>query len=295
MDIRELYYFSQVAKTRSFTQAAKNIHISQPALSKTIKKLEDELNVTLIDRRSNEITLTENGEFLLEKAEEILFLYENLKKSFQENSKVERGKVIIGVPPVIGSSVFARVFSSFRTKYPNIRLRIIENGAKVTEHNLENGVIDIGVVISPIDQNRFKFFPLFTDENVLIVHCEHPLANKESVTFAELEHELFLLLDKSFMLHHQIIANCKENGFTPNIYFESSQWDFLVELVSEGVGVTILPRPILDNFNTDSIKIIPFQDPFAWEVGLIINQDQFVTNAMRIFINYTTSLKWEEE
>ena len=290
MDIRELNYFYQVAKNKNFTLAAKKLHISQPALSKTIKKLEQELDADLFTRTPNEVQLTENGLNLLEKTEEILYLYENIQHSFYQENKVYAGKIRVGIPPVIGSSIFVSILTSFRNEYPNIEVDIIENGAKVLEHNLQNGTIDLGVVISPVEESKFDFLPIYKDQNVIVLHQDHRLSSREELSFADLEHDTFLILNKTFMLHHHIIEKCLESGYKPSIYFESSQWDFLLELVAQNQGITILPRPILKHVEKKSVMVLPFKEPFPWQVGFLTQKDQHMSYAVKTFIHHTLRL-----
>lgn len=288
MDIRELKYFVQVAKDKNFTLAAKKLHISQPALSKSIKNLERELDVQLLDRSDKEIKLTEIGQNFLLKSEELLNMFEALKNSLYDTSKLNKGNVIVGLPPVIGSSIFVNVLTSFREAYPDITLTIMENGAKMVEHNLHNGTIDVGVVIAPVDMKMYDYISIMEDENVLVVNKKHALASKDCVTFEDLRDEIFLMLDKTFMLHYHIMERCHAMGFKPKIYFESSQWDFLLELVAQNHGITILPKPILNRVENDSISIIPISDsPLKWDVGFLLNKDQYVTHVTRTFINHT--------
>ena len=290
MDIRELNYFYQVAKNKNFTLAAKKLHISQPALSKTIKKLERELDTELFTRSYNEIQLTDDGLNLLEKTEEILYLYENIQHSFYHEKKIFTGKIRVGIPPVIGSSIFVSILTTFRKEFPNIEVEIIENGAKVLEHNLQNGTIDLGVVISPVEGNKFDFIPIYKNQNVIVVHQDHPLSSRDEVRFADLENETFLILDKTFMLHHHILEKCLECGFKPSIYFESSQWDFLLELVAQNQGITILPKPILNHVENKPVKVLHFKDPFSWQVGFMTQKNQRLSYAVKTFINHTLHL-----
>lgn len=288
MDIRELKYFIEIVKKKNFTLAAKNLHISQPALSKTMKNLESELEVQLLDRSDKEIKLTEIGQLFFVQAEAVLNAFDSLKASLYDQSKLNKGEVIVGLPPVIGSSIFVKVLTTFKESFPDIKLHIIENGAKMVEHNLYNGKIDLGVVIAPVDENQFDYIPIMEDESVLVVHHHHPLAQREAVSIADLKEEEFLLLDKTFMLHHHVVQYCQDAGFKPNILFESSQWDFLVELVAQNQGVTILPRPILSRVENRQIHIIPIRpNCLKWKVGFLLNREQYVTHVMKVFIDHT--------
>ncbi|MCM3764185.1 LysR family transcriptional regulator [Neobacillus niacini] len=287
MEIRQLTYFTEVAKEKSFTIAARNLHISQPALSKMVKNLEDELGVQLFDRSEKFLHLTDAGEQLYERAQKLLFEFESLSESIRDTEQLKKGHIKVGIPPVIGTSYFPKLIAGFRQLYPGVILSILEEGAMNISDRVEDGSIDAGVIILPVDETKFDFIPIFSDENKLIVHRSHPLASKEVIDYEDLKDESFVLLNETFKLHHHIIASCRQSGFEPNITIKSSQWDFIAELVAMNQGISILPRPILDKFNSGMILQIPINHPSVrWDIAIILKKGRYTSYALRRFIEY---------
>lgn len=287
MEIRQLTYFTEVAREKSFTIAAKTLHISQPALSKMIKNLEEELGVLLFDRSEKFPQLTDAGEELFEHAQKLLADFEFLTESIRDREQLKKGHIKIGLPPVIGTSYFPSLIAGFRQMYPGVTLTILEEGAKTIADKVEEGSVDAGIVILPVDTSKFDVIPIVTDENVLIVHQNHPLALKEIIQYKDLKDEHFVLLNETFMLYHRIISSCREAGFEPNVTFKSSQWDFIAELVALNQGISILPRPILEKFNSETILQVPINhSSVMWETAIILKKNRYVSFALKRFIEY---------
>ncbi|MGJ7911685.1 LysR family transcriptional regulator [Neobacillus sp. LXY-1] len=287
MEIRQLTYFTVVAKEKSFTVAAKVLHISQPALSKMIKNLEDELGVLLFDRSEKFVQLTDAGEELYAQAQKLLSDFESLTESIRDTEHLKKGHIKIGIPPVIGTSYFPSLIAGFRNLYPGVTLSILEEGAKTISERVEDGSVDAGVVILPIDLEKFNSIPIVSDENVLILHRNHPLANKEIVYYEDLKDENFVLLNETFMLHHRIISACRETGFEPKVTIKSSQWDFIAELVALNQGISILPRPIVEKYNSSMILQLPVNHPSVkWEISIILKKNRYISFALKRFIEY---------
>jgi len=287
MEIRHLTYFVQVAREKSFTKASEILHISQPALSKMIKNLEEELELTLIDRSEKNFTLTDVGKNFLEQAERMIDDFSAIMESVYDTVNLKSGYVRVGIPPVIGTVFFPRIIAGFRKKYPGIDFQMIEEGAKTIEGKVYNGDIDIGVVMLPINEVKFDAIPIIKDKNVLIVNKNHWLSNKKEIDFKLLKDEMFVILNENFMLHDYILAACKDAGFEPNIVLKSSQWDFIAEMVALNQGISILPRPIIDKFNNEFIKQIPIaQSALSWELAIILKKDRYISFAMKAFVEY---------
>ncbi|TVX92735.1 LysR family transcriptional regulator [Paenibacillus agilis] len=288
MDIRQLTYFVQVAKCLNMTQAAKKLHVSQPALSKVIKNLENELDVTLIDRSSNPLTLTDAGAVLAAEAEQLIQSFDALSQSLYDTVRLNKGNIRIGIPPVIGTSFFPAIIASFREKYPGIQLTLIEEGAKTVERSLLDGTIELGIVILPVNEERITAIPIVEETYMLVVPHSHPLTKYEYVRVQDLKHESFVLLNQTFMLHDHILSVCNQAGFVPRVTFQSSQWDFLIELVGLQQGVTILPRPILTRVQSNLVKQIPIDHPtFRWRVAIVYKKQRYVSYSMKAFIEHT--------
>ena len=294
MNLKHLSYFVDISKRESFTKAADDIYVSQSALSKSVKSLEQELNVTLIDRTSKSFNLTEEGRILYVEGEKLLQYIDERQDEIIEKIHRSRRRLRIGVPPVISTVYFSQLLFRFIKQYPNIELEISEVGANIVQNQINAGNIDIGVVILPIiNTDNYHIIPAMSSDNALIVNKDHPLASRDEVDFKELEHENFLILDRTYMLHDRIIKNCEIAGFYPHITTESSQWDFLAEMVAYNQGISILPVPIMKRFySSDRIKMIRLKEPeFPWNIAMIFKKEKLITAQMEEFIHFVVNNK----
>lgn len=286
MNIRYLTYFVEVGKEKNFTKAAKNLHLSQPALSKVIKNLENDLGVSLIDRSAKNFKLTDQGEILLENATRTLEVIQSEINKLYATIDCIKGKLVIGVPPVIGTIFFAPMISKFREKYPNINVIIIEEGANFIKNKLKESKIDIGMILLPVYDDTLKTISIANSENVLVVSKQHKLSKKQSVTMEELKDENFISLDSSYMLYDKLYALCDKAGYQPKIGHISSQWDFIIEMVSYNQGVALLPKPIVNKFHNDNVNVLSIRNAdVEWNIGIAIKNDRCLSYATREFIN----------
>ena len=285
MTLKQLTYFLEIAKMKNFTKAAANLYISQSALSKTVKAMESELGVQLIDRTVNHFKLTPEGEIFYQKG---LIAIKNINSELEDlygSLGTEKGHITVGIPPVIGTAYFTSIIYKFRNMYPDVELKIIEAGANTIKKWVSEGEVDIGVVILPVSNDDFNVIPIVTAENVLLVNKNHPLAQYDEVSFKMLKDERFIALNSTFMLYDQIISLCRISGFEPNIVCESSQWDFITEMVVLDQGASILPRPILKRYNSDKLKLISLKDPsFSWNIAIIFKKDKYISRIIKSFM-----------
>src|SRR5699024_2487352 len=144
MDIRHLTYFVELAKQLNFTKAAAVLHISQPSLSKTIKYMEDTLNVKLFKRHARQLQLTDAGHALLSNAKDVLHAYQNLTSELNDVIQLEKGEVKIGIPPIIGAAYCADMINNFIEQYPGIDITLREVGTKTITEEVEDGTLDVG-------------------------------------------------------------------------------------------------------------------------------------------------------
>ncbi len=175
-----------------------------------------------------------------------------------------------------------------------MELEVVEAGAKIVQSMVDNGEIDIGVVILPIfSPDKYKIFPAMSSESVLIVNKKHHLADRTEVAFKELKDENFLILNDTYMLHEKTITNCEMAGFYPNITTQSSQWDFLAEMVALNQGISILPKPIVKRFySEEKIKMIHLKEPdFPWNIAMLIKKEKLITEQMVQFIDFVSEKK----
>ncbi|MEB6550950.1 LysR family transcriptional regulator [Heyndrickxia sporothermodurans] len=288
MDVQHLKYFVAVAKEGNFTKAAQKLYVSQPTISKMVKSIEEELGVVLFDRTGKQAKLTDAGEVILAQAQNIIRSFENLSSELDDLMQLKKGNIHIGLPPMVGSRFFPKVIQEFHKKYPHITVQLVEDGAKRVERDVWNGTLDLGVVVLPVSEEIFHTFSFVNENLMLLTHPDHPLSKNKSVSLSELEHESFILFEKDFALHDRIIRECVRSGFQPNIIYESSQWDFISEMVIANLGVALLPETICRQINQKQVSIIPLTNPaIPWNLGIIWRKDRYLSFAAREWIRCT--------
>lgn len=285
MEFREMKSFIAVADKRSFTKAAEQLYISQPSLSKAIKKLEEALQVELFDRSTRDLRLTDAGQIVYKQGKQVVDLLNDLPHLLKELTDIAAGEIKFGIPPLIGTLFFPHIASTFSKQYPKVRLELIELGAKLIEQLVEERKIDLGLVVLPVNETIFNIHPYFQDEFVLCIHRKHPLAKRDSIALPELKDEQFITFSENFTLHDFIIHACKEAGFNPFISYKSSQWDLILELVAANLGITLLPNILFEKQNNPSIKIIPLEKPgLQWNLGIVTKKGAYQSFALRKFL-----------
>lgn len=296
MDFRQLTYFIEVAKCKSFTKASEKLHLSQPTLSKMVRGLEEDLMVNLIDRSTRQITLTDAGEIVLEKGLKIMESMEDLSTHLYDLMNLKRGKIRIGIPPLIGVLFFPKIIKGFKHLYPDIEMNLLERGGNKVMEEVKDGLLDLGVVIMPEANDDFEYVPFLHEELKLFVHAEHPLANREKVEMYELRDEPFILFSEDFTLHDRVMQECMKAGFNPNVAYVSSQWDFISEMIAEKLGVTIFPEAIARKVDERIVKSIPIVNPpIPWKLVMITKKGKYISSAAQAFIQFISSEQVEVE
>lgn len=291
MDIRHLQYVLEVARSRSFTKAADALHISQPTISKMIRNLENELGIEVFIRNGKQVELTDSGQVIVAHAQHILHSFKNLSSELSDLTQLKRGRIRIGLPPMVGSRFFPSVMSEFRKRYPGIDLEMVEDGAKKIEAGVEDGSLDVGAVLLPTNGEVFGSFPFVSEKLKLVVHPSHPLSKRERVALTELAEEPFISFREDFALHDRIIAACAEAGFRPRVLYESSQWDFISEMAAAGLGIAMLPETICAALDPERVRTVYLVEPvIPWQLAIIWRKEGYLSFAAREWIRFTRGM-----
>ncbi|QAY65728.1 LysR family transcriptional regulator [Paenibacillus protaetiae] len=288
MDIRHLKYFTAVAQNGSFTRAAEELHISQPTLSKMVRLLEQELEVELFDRSAKQIELTDAGKTILRSSLHIMNAMENMQLELQDVVHLERGTLRLGMPPMIGGKFFATIIEKFHLRYPKVDIKVEEKGGKSIETHVESGELDAGIVILPVETaSLFYMQPLLEERLMVVTDRDHRLAGEKRVTLTELEEEPFILFVQDFRLHHLVKEACLKTGYTPKIVFESSQWDFMTEMVAARLGITLLPETVCHSLDTKRFAVIELDHTdLRWRLAMIWNKEKYMSFVGREWVKF---------
>ena len=286
MEMRDLRNFIKVVQAGSFTKAAEQSFVSQPSLSKSIKRLEEELDVQLLERTTRFIRLTEEGKVVFEQSKKAISAMDEIQLHLNDLRHIHTGTIKIGIPPLISTLFFPTLARTFHQTYPNVQLELHERGAKLIGQLVDEGTVNIGFVVLPTDDKLFEVRPFIEDEFVLFIHKDHPLAQKEIVSTKELKHEPFITFSEEFTLHDVVIQACNKAGFIANIPYKSSQWDLIIELVASQLGITLLPKSIFEKQNNKAIKMVPIVEELYWKLGIITKKDCYLPFSITEFLAF---------
>ncbi len=285
MELQALRYFVAVAREGGFTRASQVLHVTQPAISKMVKALEEELGAPLLVRDRHGVGLTDAGHVLLERAVGVLDSLRVAKEEVLELSALRRGRLRVGMPPIMGVAFFAPLLAEFHVAYPGIELELREEGSHQIEALILDRELDVGAVLLPTDQEAFATMPFVSDELRVVVHAAHPLAGRSVLALRELAKLPFVLYRPEFALHGHILDACRQSGFRPTVVSESSHWDFIVALVAANIGVAFLPTAICDQLDARQVRSVPLGDPvIPWNAALVWRRDRHLPPATRAWL-----------
>lgn len=279
-------YFVEVVRQGGMTNASKSLFIAQPTISKAIKDIEGEMAVPLFDREKKQLILTDAGQIFFNKCKEIIALYENLPSEINSLYGLETGHMDIGLSAVMNMQSLINMIGDFHQHFPNVTFNFVENGGKYIEQQLLNDELDFGITTLPVDQQRFEAISLNKESLCVVIHHEHPLARFQSVKMKELIQEDFILFNDDFYLSDKIIEIAKNAGFIPNMVSQISQWNVIENLISNQLGIAILPYSITQLMN-ENVRVLKIEDANVdWELGIVWKQGKRLSYAANKWIDY---------
>lgn len=181
MEIKQMKYFVEVVKNGGMTQASEHLYIAQSTISKNIKSIEDEFNITLFDRRKKHIILTDIGQIFYDKCVEALAVLDDLSLEMGDVTNLERGHIRVGISAIMNVRLFTESLNEFHNKYPNVTYEVIEGGGKAVESYLNSDEIDVGITTLPVDDDIYHAVPLYNEKLLLVVDKHAELAKRSSV------------------------------------------------------------------------------------------------------------------
>jgi DNA-binding transcriptional LysR family regulator len=242
MELQQLEYFRVVARTQHVTQAAEELTITQPALSRAVARLERELGVALFDHRGRSVKLNRYGAAFLRHVERALAAIEEGRREVMDLSDRDAGVIAFGFAHALGTSVVPDLIATFRAQHPRARFQLLQNASHMILEKLEAGEVDLALV-SPVPptSERIESLELSSEELYLCVPHEHRLGKRRSVRLADLRDDTFVCLREGYGLRTLTDHFCAQAGFAPKIAFEGEEIATLRGLVAAGLGVAIIP------------------------------------------------------
>ena len=280
MEIQQLYYYMELCKQKNFTEAGYACNMTQGALSKQIRKLENELGITLIRRNTRRFELSKEGEIFLSYARKMTETYEEMLKNVQKNQEIK-----IGCMPVLAPYHFARLVADFRKEYPDIKLVIDERIASEIQENSDRYDFLILRENMMEDQKKFRFSPLYDDKLCAVLYEKHPLYGRDRLQLKELKDDVFIFPERGSGSYEVFYKSCEKAGFEPKIAFEFPQANTIMSFVSEGVGVTITFSTVYREAKCAGVKMIPLEDELHSVISLFYRKNP-LDYAKKQFLNY---------
>ncbi|WP_026573052.1 LysR family transcriptional regulator [Bacillus sp. UNC438CL73TsuS30] len=288
MELKQIQYFTEVVKHGSFSKAAENLHLSQPNISKIVKNLEEELNAKLLIRTTRKFELTDTGKLLYQCGQQIAQSVQNFYQEFDDITNSKMGYVKMGIFSTLGTDVFSEIMSLFHKEYPGITVQFVEDGALNLKKMLIHGDIDLVVMPIPIEE-EFECIPFMSGDLRLLVHQNHRFSSYEAVSWEELRNESFIIFREGFKVHELIIEECKRGGFQPKIICETSQINFIMDMVAFNHGIAILPQRYQKEIDKSErgVKIIPLMNPqVKWQVGIAWKKGSYISHATKTWLEF---------
>lgn len=288
MEIDQLRYFLRVAERGNFTRAAKDLMISQPALSRSVQKLEEELGQPVFERKGRTLALTDAGTLLQARAQQILSILADTKAEITDDG--QSGVVRVGAIPTIAPYFLPEVLSRFSAAYPQATLIVQESTTDLLLKSCKQGEIDLAIVALPIQAKYLEVEELFREELLLVLPPEHPLCRQEKISLTDVEPFPFVLLDEAHCLSDNINSFCRQRSFQPVTVERTSQLAMVQELVSLSHGVSMIPQMARTRDQSDRRVYRSLKNPKPMRtIAVAWNPYRFESRLLKAFREYLHS------
>lgn len=259
MELRQLRQALVLAETLNFHRAAEQLNMTQPPLSTSIKKLEDELGVLLFERLSTGLRLTQAGDAVLRNARSALFFAEEMRRAARENESGVRGQVRVGFVGTAAYNLLPQIIRSFCEQYPHVDLVLEEGAGSDLLERLEEHELDVALVRYPIVQSgAVQITPLMREHMVLAVRYDSPLASRDGLAIADLADQPLIISpqNRSPSMHALMLRAFEEAGVQPRVVQQAAQLSTVLGLVESGLGVSMIPHSAAKYVGPD-IRVVP--------------------------------------
>lgn len=291
VELRTLRYFLAAAQEGNITRAADILHITQPTLSRQIMELERELGTTLMLRGKNGLTLTDDGLFFRQRAEEIVELADRLEQNFTERKSDVSGLIAIGASESVGSRLFARLIKRFSDKYPLIQFHLYNEMADNIRDRLEKGLVDVGLLLEPVDTSRYDFVRLSQKETWgILMRDDHPLAERKTITPDEIA-EYPLILPLRERVRNEILNWMRKDEKDLTIPLSYTLLSNAALMVEAGLGCAFCLDGALAIHSSPHLSFVPISPEHTTRSVLVWKKNQMFSPATALFIQEINLLR----
>lgn len=297
-DTRLLKYAIEIGRQKSFTKAARNLHVAQPSLSQQIAKLENELNMTLFYRHHHAVIPTPDGVRFLERAEQVVRVHDDFIREMREHRGGIGSELTIGTPVITGGHMLPPILEAFHTRYPQVEVRLVEDSPQLLEESTAKGMTDLSILPLPVEDPRLATqiigsepillaFPSEPKDWMHAAQCDHLLSSNGvvDISLSHLSLAPFILLKAGYGFRNIVLELCAESGFQPEVAYQTSSIEMAQSLVAHGLGITLIPamvqrlgeqkRPRYFSLNENPLRTLAF----------VYRKDRYLSMAARAFLD----------
>jgi DNA-binding transcriptional LysR family regulator len=282
MDLANLNAFIAIAEMGSFSAAGERLHLTQPAVSKRIAGLEQQLDVRLFDRLGREVSLTEAGRALLPRAYQILNVLDDTRRALTNLTGEVTGRLTLATSHHIGLHRLPSLLRAFTKAYPEVALDIQFLDSEVAYEEILHGRAELAVItLAPEPHALVKAVEVWDDPLDFVAAPEHPLATQANVSLADIARYPAVFPGENTFTHHIVSKLCEAQGLKPNIAMSTNYMETIKMMVSIGLAWSVLPRTMLD----EQVTPIPLPGiQLRRQLGYIVHTERTLSNAARAFM-----------
>jgi DNA-binding transcriptional LysR family regulator len=296
LNFNQFRVFYYAAKNLNFTAAAGELFITQPAVTAQIKSFEEFCNLKLFKKKGRRIYLTDEGRSLYQYAAKIFKFEKEIEAVIDDMRELKRGILSLGTTKAYARYFMPLMITSFHQNYPQIKIQLNEGSSLEMIHGLLDFKIEVAIIAKAEDNPQVHFSPFSQEEMALIVSPRHPLTKKKKISFADLADVPFIMKEKGSGTRKMVEELFDIEGCTPNTLMETSNTEFIKQLVQRGEGVSfVVKEAVAAELKEKMLATVALRGPRVYlEVSIAYLKDQVLSPPARAFVDTLIGLKSED-
>ena len=296
LNFNQFRVFYYAAKNLNFTVAANDLFITQPAVTAQIKSFEEFCNLKLFKKKGRKIFLTDEGRSLYQYAIKIFKFEKEIEAVIDDMRELKRGVLSLGTTKAYARYFMPLMITSFHQNYPHIQIQLNEGSSLDMIHSLLNFKIEVAIIAKAEDNPDVHFFPFSREEMAVIVSRKHPLVRKKAISFADLVAEHFIMKERGSGTRKLVEELFEAERCTPNILMETSNAEFIKQLVQRGEGVSfVVKEAVAQELKEKKLASVPLKGPKVYlDVSIAYLKEQVLSPSARAFVDTLIGLKSED-
>lgn len=284
MKLHQLQYYCAACRNENITRAASELHVSQPSISMAIRELENEFGLMLLQRNNKGFVVTQEGKYFYERAMSLLEQADELNQMMCDMGN-QRKRINLGIPPMIGTFLFPKMYKEFKKYYPEIMLNSREGGSRMLIEMLDDSALDFAILpINQLPEDSYNILRLTETQTVFCVSKNHPLAEHKTVSIEQIKDEPLIMFNDGFYQNQVIKERFEREGYRPNILHYSSQFYTIKEFISDNIMAGFMFRDIAET--VPEIRGISLENPLYIQIGLVWKRNQHMFHDATRFLDF---------